>query len=96
MIKNAIRRFQREALAATELVHPNIVTVYDVGEEDGMQVFGDGICQRHGLEAIYSNPLPSSLSTDCRYRATNFVSSGIGSPTSNHSSGLETTKHSDQ
>ena len=35
--KNAIRRFQREALAATELVHPNIVAVYDVGEEDGMQ-----------------------------------------------------------
>lgn len=33
----AIRRFQREALAATELVHPNIVQVYDVGEEDGMQ-----------------------------------------------------------
>lgn len=35
--KNAIRRFQREALAATELVHPNIVSVYDVGEEAGMQ-----------------------------------------------------------
>ena len=33
----AIRRFQREALAATELVHPNIVSVYDVGEEDGLQ-----------------------------------------------------------
>src|SRR5699024_5247067 len=33
----AIRRFQREALAATELVHPNIVSVYDVGEEAGMQ-----------------------------------------------------------
>lgn len=33
----AIRRFQREALAVTELVHPNIVSVYDVGEEDGMQ-----------------------------------------------------------
>lgn len=33
----AIRRFQREALASTELVHPNIVSVYDVGEEDGMQ-----------------------------------------------------------
>ncbi|MGM0126220.1 eukaryotic-like serine/threonine-protein kinase [Enterococcus sp. AZ194] len=33
----AIRRFQREALAATELVHTNIVSVYDVGEEDGMQ-----------------------------------------------------------
>src|SRR5699024_7629283 len=24
-------------LAATELVHPNIVSVYDVGEEDGLQ-----------------------------------------------------------
>ncbi|MFV0558572.1 MAG: Stk1 family PASTA domain-containing Ser/Thr kinase [Enterococcus sp.] len=35
--QTAIRRFQREALAASELVHPNIVTVYDVGEEDGMQ-----------------------------------------------------------
>lgn len=35
--QSAIRRFQREALAATELVHPNIVTVYDVGEEYGMQ-----------------------------------------------------------
>lgn len=33
----AIRRFQREALAATELVHPNIVSVYDVGEEADMQ-----------------------------------------------------------
>lgn len=35
--QTAIRRFQREALAATELVHPNIVSVYDVGEEDGTQ-----------------------------------------------------------
>lgn len=32
-----VKRFQREALAATELVHPNIVSVYDVGEENGMQ-----------------------------------------------------------
>lgn len=30
-----VRRFQREALAASSLSHPNIVEVYDVGEDNG-------------------------------------------------------------
>ena len=30
-----VRRFQREALAASSLTHPNIVEVYDVGEDNG-------------------------------------------------------------
>lgn len=33
---NLIRRFQREAQSATSLVHPNIVGVYDVGEENDL------------------------------------------------------------
>ena len=30
-----IRRFQREAIAASSLSHPNIVEMYDVGEDNG-------------------------------------------------------------
>lgn len=59
---DAIRRFQREALAATELVHPNIVSVYDVGEEDNMQYlvmeYVKGMDLKRYIQTHYPIPYP--------------------------------------
>ena len=35
-----VRRFQREAISASSLTHPNIVEMYDVGEDDGKYCYG--------------------------------------------------------
>jgi eukaryotic-like serine/threonine-protein kinase len=46
------QRFEREAVTAANLRHPNIVTIYDVGEQDSLRYIAMEYVRGHTLHAI--------------------------------------------
>jgi hypothetical protein len=56
-------RFLREARSAGRLSHPNIVTIYDVGEQDGMAYIAMELLKGHSLLQILQHPQRLAFST---------------------------------
>ncbi|MGE8079208.1 Stk1 family PASTA domain-containing Ser/Thr kinase [Peribacillus loiseleuriae] len=60
-----IKRFNREAQSATSLTHPNIVSIYDVGEEDDIYYivmeYVRGLTLKQYIQKFYPVPIEKAL-----------------------------------
>ncbi len=50
-----VDRFEREAQVSAQLKHPNIVTIYDIGEADGVSYLAMEFIDGVGLERVIAN-----------------------------------------
>lgn len=63
--ESSIRRFKREALASTELIHPNIVSIYDVGQDENPYIVMEYVKGTDLKQYIHENyPIPYKKTLD--------------------------------
>jgi serine/threonine protein kinase/TolA-binding protein len=53
-----VKRFLREAVSAGKLTHPNIVPIYDIGEEEGKYYIAMGLIKGESLDKIIEAEAP--------------------------------------
>ncbi|MEP7327232.1 MAG: protein kinase [Gemmatimonadota bacterium] len=59
-------RFEREAMTAAQLRHPNIVPIYSTGEKDGLAYIVMPLIQGETLQTLLERDGPLPLSETCR------------------------------
>jgi eukaryotic-like serine/threonine-protein kinase len=67
--RDRLRRFEQEARAASALNHPNIVTIHDVGSQDGTTYIAMELVEGRMLrEVLASAPLPTKKLLDIAFQ----------------------------
>lgn len=69
-----IRRFNTEAQSAASLTHPNIVSIYDVGNEDNLYYIVMELIQGKTLKEIITEDRKAFLEMVCKYCNSNCFS----------------------
>jgi len=64
--QDAVLRFQREARAAARLQHPNIVTIHELGEAEGLLYIAMELLEGRDLAAALRPPAPLALAERLR------------------------------
>ena len=63
----SVKRFQREVLAAAKLIHPNIVTAFDAGEQNGIHYLVMEFVEGGDLKSLIDRNGPLPLSQALQY-----------------------------